>query len=193
MVFLKSILILLWNMLPGFLIVFSIKQLLFFPREEKHFSNGKKIPLTPGFAYKFKNWIMHKIKRLLQDYINDSKNFSEKSRISIWEETFFQNVWDKFEFFENIKYIPHSWKENIRYFFSMVFYEIAKQFLRKFVPYLMDYFEVDKYVELLDKKIDIDLVKKFYCAYIYKYVMLFVLAWGFFNGFWNLIIYLIIK
>lgn len=180
-------------MLPGFLVVFTIKQLLFFPREEKHFSNGKRIPLTPGLAYLGKNWIMHKIKRLLQDYINDTKNFSEKSRISAWEDNLFKNAWDKFEFFDNIRYLPHKWKENIRYLFSLFFYEIAKQFLRKFVPYLMDYFEVDKYVELLDKKIDIDLLKKFYCTYIYKYVLWFVLACGFFVGLWNVIIYLIIK
>jgi len=192
-IILKPIFILLWNMLPGFLIVFSIKQLLFFPREEQRFPNGKKIPLTPGFAYKFKNWGMKKLRRLLQDYINDTLNQEKNSRISIWENTVFQKAWEKFEFCEKIVFLPHKWKEEIRYFFAMIIYEIFKQFLRKFVPYLMNHFEVNKYVELLDKKLNVDLVKDYFCKYIYKYLMLFVLAVGFIVGFWNVIIYIIIK
>ena len=193
MIILKPIFIILWNMLPGFLVIFTIKQLLFFPREEKRFPNGKKIPLTPGFAYKFKVWGMFKIRHLIQDYINDTKNQSENSRISIWENNIFQKAWNKFEFVDKISFLPQKWKDNIRYFFALIIYEITKQFLRKFVPYLMDHFEIDKYVELLDKKVDIDLIKDFFCRYVYKYLMLFVLGIGFIVGFWNVIIYLIIK
>jgi hypothetical protein len=180
-------------MLPGFLVVFTIKQLLFFPTKEKHFGNGKKIPLTPGLVYKGKNWIMDKIKHLIQDYINDTKNKAENSRISIWENNVFKHAWDKFDSVEDWKYLPRKWKEGIHYFLAWIVYEIVSQFLRNFVPYLMERYQIEKYIELVDQKLDVEIVKDYYCNYIYKYVMYFVLACGFGVGFWNMIIYLIVK
>lgn len=193
MVVLKPVFILLWNIFPGVLLTFLIKQALFYPEKEKRFANGKKIPFTPGFAYKAKNWLMYKINRLVQDYINDTKNEDPESRLCKWEDEMFSKAWHKCEFIENIKFLPHKWKENIRFFLASIVYQITKQFLRSFVPYLMDHFEVDRYIELIDKKIDMKMIKFYYVHYIYKYVMYFVLAIGFVVGFWNVIIYLIVK
>ncbi|MCF7793643.1 MAG: hypothetical protein K9M95_07500 [Candidatus Cloacimonetes bacterium] len=193
MAFLKPVFIILWNMLPGFLVTYLIKQALFFPDKEKRFPNGKKVPLTPGFAYKAKNYLIHRITRLVQDFINDSRNNDSESRISKWENDMFHKAWNKFEPIENIKILPHKWKENIRFFFASIIYQLTKQFLRSFVPYLMEHYEVEKYIELIDKKIDMDIIKHYYERYIYRYVMYVVLAIGFVVGLWNVIIYLIVK
>ncbi len=191
--FLKPVFIVLWNMLPGFLVTFLIKQALFYPEREKRFSNGKKIPFTPGLAYKAKNYLMHRIERLVHDYINETKSEDQKSRISRWEDRMFTKAWNKCEFVENIKFLPHKWKENIRFFFASIVYQLTKQFLRSFIPYLMEHLEVTKYLELLDQKIDMEIIKYYYERYIYRNVMYFVLAAGFIGGLWNVIIYFIVK
>ena len=193
MEFLKPIFFILWNMLPGFIIVWAIRLILFNPKYEHHFSGGKKVPLTPGLAYRQKIWIIKKLTRLLEDYVNDTYNQDEDSRISRWEQNIYHKVWSKLEFISDFKYLPKTIKEKIRYFCAFIVYEITKQFLRSFVPYLMDHFAIRKYIVLLDQKLDVDILKKYYIKYVFKYMMLITLAIALIIGIWNIIIYLIIK
>lgn len=193
MVYLKPVFIILWNMLPGFLVTYLIKQALFFPEREKRFANGRKIPFTPGLAYKAKNRLISKLERLVQDYLNDVRNSKEASRLSRWEDEVFKKAWDKCEFIEKIRLLPHKWKESIRFFLASVVYQLVKQFLRSFVPYLMEHYEVGKYIEMINKKIDMDIIRSYFEKYIYRYLMYLVLAIGFIIGLWNVIIYLIVK
>ncbi len=193
MEYLKPVFIILWNILPGFTTVWIIRLLLFNPEYEHHFPNGKKAPLTPGLIYWGKNWLIKKLTSLLEDYIYDTRNMDQESRISKWELTVYRKVWNKMEFISEIKFLPSSWKEKIRYFCAFIIYEITKQFFRSFIPYLMDHFAVRKYVELLDQKLDVDIIKTFYVKYIFKYMMLLSLAIALFISIWNIIIYLIIK
>ncbi|HPR18037.1 MAG TPA: hypothetical protein PLD62_07315 [Candidatus Cloacimonadota bacterium] len=193
MVFLRFLLFIFWNMLPGYLSVFLLKQLLFFPEKEKYFGNGKKIPLTPGFAFKVKNYLIQKITHLVHDYLDDTKNSESDSRISKWETQAFNRAWEKCDYIERIKFLPHKWRESIRFFLASVFYQLVKQFLRSFVPYLMDHFEVEKYIELLDKTIDMKVIKDYFIRYVYRYLLYAVLAIGFIVGLWNAVFYLIAR
>jgi len=77
--------------------------------------------------------------------------------------------------------------------FATIVFEVVKQFLRTFVPYLMEKYEVNKYIELLDKKLDVDIIKEYFNKYVYKYVLMFVLAVHFLIGFGNMLIYLCVK
>jgi hypothetical protein len=137
--------------------------------------------------------VLTKISRVVQDYVNDSKNEEPDSRLSRWENNVFQKAWSKFEFIENIKLLPHSWKENIHFFLASLVYQVAKQFFRSFIPYLMDYYEVGKYVELIDKKIDVEALRVFYERFVYRYAMYLVLIVGSLVGVWNVIIFLIVR
>jgi hypothetical protein len=125
--------------------VFIIKAFLFIPRKEKCLF-GKRVIGTPAFAYRKKIWLIRKLDKMLSDYIRDSKDESGNSRVSKWEQEAFNKAWDKFEFLENIKYLPHVFKEKIRYFLSVIVFEIVKQFLRTFIPYLMEKYEATKYI-----------------------------------------------
>ncbi len=193
MEYLKPVFIILWNMIPGFTTVWLIRLLLFNPKHEHRFPNRKKVPLTPGLAYRSKNWIIKKLSSLLEDYIKDTRNMDKESRISKWELIVYRKVWHKMAFISEIKFLPGSWKEKIRTFCAFIVYEITKQFFRSFIPYLMDHFAVRKYIELLDKKLDVEILKKFYVNYIFKYTMLLSLGIALFISIWNIIIYFIIK
>lgn len=192
MIIIKPLIFIIVNMLFGFLYVFAIKFFLFIPSKKKMIY-GKRIPLTPAYVYRKKIWLIKKIKKMVNDYINDTKDETDDSRITKWEHKVFHKTWDKITFMENLKFIPKSVKNNIRHFISTVVFEVVKQFLRTFVPYLMEKYEVNKYIELLDKKLDVNILKEYFNRYIYKYILMFVLAIHFLIGLGNMIIYLCVK
>ncbi len=193
MAFIRPLSFIFLNVLPGMIVVFSIKAFLFYPKKEKYYFGRKKVPLTPGYAYKKKIWLIRKLSRLLSDYIRDTKDESDSSRISKWEQEAFRKAWKKCEFISNISLLPKAFKEKIRYFISVIVFEIVKQFFRSFVPYLMERYSVEKYVELLDKKLDMEIIRGYFNRYIFKYMLLITLAICLINGLWNMIIYFIIK
>ena len=192
MFIIKPLIFIIVNMLFGFIYVFVIKFFLFIPSKEKKI-NGKRIPLTPAYVYRKKIWLIKKIKKMVNDYINDTKNDTDGSRITKWEHKVFHQTWDKITFMDNLRFIPKSIKNNIKYFFATLVFEVVKQFLRTFVPYLMGKYEVNKYIELLDKKLDVDIIKEYFNKYVYKYILMFVLAVHFLIGLGNMIIYLFVK
>jgi len=192
MFIIKPLIFIIVNMLFGFIYVFAIKIFLFIPSKEKKI-NGKRIPLTPAFVYRKKIWLIKKIKKMVNDYINDTKDDTDDSRIAKWEQKVFQKTWDKITFMDDLKFIPRSIRDNIKYFIATIVFELVKQFLRTFIPYLMEKYELNKYIELLDKKLEVDLIKEYFNKYVYKYVLMFVLAVHFLIGLGNMLIYLCIK
>jgi len=179
-------------MLFGFLYVFAIKFFLFIPSKKKKIF-GKHVPFTPAFVYRKKIWLIKKIKKMVNDYINDIKDDTDGSRITKWEYKVFNQTWDKITFMDNLKFIPKSVKNNIKHFIATLVFEVVKQFLRTFVPYLMGKYELNKYIEVLDKKFDVNIIKEYFNRYVYKYVLMFVLAVHFLIGLGNMIIYLFVK
>lgn len=180
------------NMLFGFLYIFAIKFFLFIPSKEIRI-NKKRLPLTPAFVYRKKIWLFKKIRKLVNDYINDTKDDSDGSRITKWEYKIFHQTWDKITFMEKFHFIPESVKRNIKYFISTMIFELTKQFLRTFIPFVMEKYELNKYIELLDKKLDVDVIKEYFNKFVYKYVLMFVLAIHFLIGLGNMLIYLLVK
>ena len=176
----------------GWSIAFTIKFFLVYPKKEKRIF-GKRIPFTPGFFYRKKLWLINKLEKALNDYLNESISEDENTRIAKWELKAYRDTWDKFDFIDNIIIIPKSFRDNIRLFFAGIVYELVKQFLRTFIPFLMTKYEISKYIQLLDKKLDIEIVKQYFNKYVYKFLLVFLLsvsfAIGLFNGLINFIIF----
>ena len=172
--------------------VFIIKAFLFIPRKEKRLF-GTRVIGTPAFAYRKKIWLIRKLDKMLLDYIRDSRDESQNSRVTKWEQDAFKKAWDKFEFLEKIKFLPRVLIEKIRYFLSVLVFEIVKQFLRTFIPYLMEKYEVKKYIQLLDKKLDMEIIRSYFNRYVYKYMLIVSLTFFSLIGLGNMVIYLIVK
>ncbi len=192
MFIIKPLIFIVVNMLVGFLFVFAIKFFLFIPSEKLKIF-GKHLPFTPAFVYRKKIWLIKKIRKMVNEYINDIKDESDTSRITKWEHKAFHQTWDKITFLDNLRFIPKSIKNNIKHFLATIVFEVVKQFLRTFVPYLMEKYELNKYIELLDEKLDVDVLKEYFNKYVYKYLLMFVLAVHFLIGFGNMLIYIIVK
>jgi len=153
---------------------------------------GKKVPLTPGFAFHKKDWLIQKLSSILSDFLRDCKEEKDESIISKWELEVFKKTWDKLESIENIKFVPRAVKEKIHYFCSVLVYEIVKQFLRSFIPYLIENYKVSKYIDVLSQKLDMNMICGYFNKYVFKYMMLFSLAIHFLIGLGNMIVFLII-
>lgn len=191
MVFLKSLIILVYNLAWGFLIPFSIKCFLFFP-EHRLFVSGKRIPLTPGFFYRKKERLIHKLNSLLDGYLNACRSDDTSTKIAYWERQAFNKTWDSMEGIEKARLIPKVIRDWIRHFFAMLVFELVKQFLRSFIPYLMDHYKIKNCLLLVEQKIDMKVIKNYYNKYIYKFMLYFFLGLNLFIGLGNMIIFLII-
>ena len=153
---------------------------------------SKKVPFTPGFAFRKKDWLIQKLSSILSDFLRDCRDEKDESMISKWELEVFKKTWDKLESIENIKFVPRAVKEKIHYFCSVLVYEIVKQFLRSFIPYLIENYKVSKYIDVLSQKLDMNIICGYFNKYVFKYMMLFSLAIHFLIGLGNMIVFLII-
>ena len=192
MIFIKGLIFLIANMLIAYLLVFSAKAILFYPKRKKYWGS-KQIPFTPGLMYRKQKWLINKLHSLLEDYLKDCKIYSDDSRISKWESNVYDKAWQKFDFFEKPRFIPASIKKIMHYYSSLFVMEFVRQFLRNFVPYLMDRYNINKYVDLVDKKLNVDMILDFFNKKIYKYLLMFFVGIALLIGIFNMIIFFIVN
>ncbi len=189
---LKSIIILILNTSIGILFVIVFRAFFFFPRKSL-FWRGKQIPYTPGLLYRKKDWLIEKISSELHKYLQSAFDLNDtKSKIYQWQEEAYKKSWDKFAFLEKYKYIPYFISSNLRHLFSQFTYEFVKQFFRSFVPFLIEKYRAESYIDLLSEKLDIDIIYEYYNKYIFKYMMIFVGGWFFLTGLLNMIFFWIV-
>ncbi|MBC8384111.1 MAG: hypothetical protein H8E57_01170 [Candidatus Cloacimonetes bacterium] len=191
MIFLKCFAFIVWNLLAGYLIVFTVKAIIFYPTKPVFYRN-KKIPFTPGLAYRKKNWLIKKISGLLSNYLKDCESAELDTRVAKWENEVYKKAWDRLDQIERFKLLPAKFRENIRHFLSMIVYELVRQFLMIFVPYLLDKYKVENYIELVSQKLDVDTILGYFDKYIYRYMLYFSLSFFFLVGFGNMILFIII-
>jgi hypothetical protein len=191
MFFLKSLIFLPANMLVAFLLVYTIRAIVFYPRHEVKL-NGKKIPLTPGLVPKYHIILMDKINDLVYGYLHDCETTGESNRVDNWEEEVFNKCLVWLEKHLVIRIIPMKIMSSVRLFLAGIGREFARQFLRTFIPYLLKHYNLVHYVDVFNEKFTIDFLQGYYDRYIYKYSLYLMLAMGLIIGIVNQIIYLII-
>ncbi len=192
MIFLKGLTFILFNALPGFLIPFGLKMLLFHPREKKWLF-GKPVPLTPGLAPRYKVQLIDKLEALLSEYLHDCHSEDPASRISKWEKEAYGKAWDKLALIDKAQILTQHMKDGLRHSLALIVFEAVKQFFRSFVPFLMERYEVEKYIDLVDEKLDLATIETYYRRYIYKYMLYFFLAVSALIGVANMLYYIIIQ
>jgi len=84
-------------------------------------------------------------------------------------------------------------KDGLRHSLALIVFEAVKQFFRSFVPFLMERYEVEKYIDLVDEKLDLATIETYYRRYIYKYMLYFFLAVSALIGVANMLYYIIIQ
>jgi hypothetical protein len=178
-------------MLVPYVILYTGKTILF--KRQPFVFLGKPMPITQGFLVRKKIWLIQKLRALLCDYIRQA-NAEGMSRgyLKDWEQKIYDFVLSKMDFVNDVPLMPTAWKNKVHVAAAQAVLKIVKQFLHKFVPFLLEHFHVDSYIDLLDYKLDIDIIESYFKRYLYRPLVLFFVGLGFLIGLGNAILYWII-
>jgi len=191
MIFLKSLLFIVWNVAIGFGLVLLVRWLLF--NLKSRFIFGMHIPLTPGFVISKRDWIFNKVRAILHDFLKQTENLNDDhGYLSKWEKMVYDAVMEKVQFMDGWILIPQSWKDKIKQTIAQIARDIARKILRTFIPMLIEQLQVEKRIDDFDEQFSSKVIRQYYNQYVHKYLVYFILVINFLIGITNMILYLII-
>lgn len=191
MLFLKSLSFILWNIALGTALVYSVKWFLFNRKQRKLF--GRKIPLTPGFLVRKREWLFTKARDMLQDYLTQAENRLYKSGFLFkWEKQIWQAAWDNTSFIDDWSLLPKGLKQKLHGWVSSAAKDLASKVLRKMVPHFIEQLRIEHRIDEYDEQFNIDFFYSYFRKYIYKPLLLAFLAINLIVGIMNMILFLII-
>lgn len=187
-IFLKGLLFIVCNMLVAFILIYAVKMFLFKKKPFKFF--GKAIPITQGYLVRKRNWVLNKLRYLLNDYLNQAQDESyPDGYLKKWEQEIHEAVIGKITSMDELYFFPKTWRDKISNLIANLVLKLVKQFLRKFVPFLISNYHLHTYIDLLDKKLDIDILVQYFDKYVYRPVLYVFLAISFLIGVGNMILF----
>ena len=191
MLFLKSLTFILWNVMIGWSILYLVRWFLF--NSKPRFFFRRRIPLTPGFIVRKREWVFNFVRDTLNNYIEQTHNENSKQGyIAAWEKKVKDLAWRKTIFVLQWRFLPHSFREKIRDFQAGLAQKLASTFLRSMVPRLIERFRIEYYIDKFDVQFGIDVIYDFFKRYIYRPVWYVFLALNLLIGIFNMIWFLII-
>jgi len=191
MIFLKSLLFIVWNILVGASIIFLIRWLLF--NVKSRFVFGMHIPLTPGFVIAKRDWLFNKVRAILHDYLDQVDKIADKyGYLSKWEQLVYDTVMEKADFVDDWKLLPRSWKQKIKTMLAQTAQKFARKIFRALIPKLIEQMQVEHRIDDLDEQFSSKIIRQYYNRYVHKYLLYVFIAVNFLIGITNMILYLII-
>jgi hypothetical protein len=190
MLFLKSLLFIVWNIALGLSIVYTLRWLLFNSKARYFF--GKRIPLTPGFIVKYREWLFTKARDILHDYLEQAANPQMSGYLAKWEAKIRDMLMQKTDFVDSWRFVPRKIRETIRLKIVDAFTGIASNLLRKTVPRMAEQLRVEHRIDEFDLQFSSDFFLRYYNQYVHKYLAYFFMGLNLIIGLMNMIFYLII-
>lgn len=191
MLFLQSLLFIVWNIVLGLLVIYLVKWLLFNPKPR--FIFGKKVWLTPGLIVSKREWLFNKARFLLHDYLRQAENSHDRNGyLAKWEDQAHEFLWEKTDFVDSWRFVPAKLKNGIRRKVVEGLVGIVSKLLRKTVPRLAEQLRVEHRLDDYDFQFSIEFFRKYYNKYVHKYLVYFFIAVNFIIGVANMILFLII-
>lgn len=191
MIFLKSLLFIVWNVLIGAGMIFTVRWLLF--NQKSRFIFGGHIPLTPGFIVSKRDWVFNKVRAILHDFLEQADRVTGNyGYLYKWEKGVYDAVLDKADFVDNWKFIPGAWRLKIRKAFAKAARDLASKILRKFIPRLIEQLQVENRIDSFDEQFSSKVLRQYYNQYVHKYLLYFFVAVNVLIGITNMILFWII-
>lgn len=190
MIFLKSLIFIVWNMAIGASLVLIVNWFLF-NRQRRLF--GMRSVLTPGFIVRKREWIFNKVRDLLHDYLEQAEDkLNKHGYLAKWEAMVRNAVWEKTSFIEGWKLLPHSIKQKIHNAITDAVRDVVSKILRRTIPKFIEQWRVEYRIDEFDEKFSIEFIYGYWKRYALKPALYFMLALNFLIGITNMILYWII-
>ncbi len=191
MIFLKSLIFIAYNIALGMLFLLALRWFLFNARERRFL--GVKVPLTPGFLVRKRDWLFTKARDILLDYLNQAGREDLKTGyLHKWEEQVRTAVWDQTIFIDEWPILPQGLKTKLHGAVSSAAKSIASKVLRKTVPHFIEQWRLEHRIDEFDEKFSVEFIYKYFRQYVFKPLVYAFLAINFIIGIENMILYLIL-
>lgn len=190
MIFLKSLLFIVWNIAIGVFLINLVRWALF--NLKSRFVFGVHIPLTPGFLIAKRDWVFNKVRAILHDFLDQVDSPRTFGYLSKWEKLVFDTVWEQVQFIDEWKLLPRLWKTKIRTFIAQIIKDIVTKVLRQLIPKMIEQLQVEHRIDDFDEQFSSKIIRQYYNQYVHKYLIYFVMALNLLIGISNMILYLII-
>lgn len=195
MFWLRIIVILLLNVIFGYLIVYSLKFMLFYPRRKLYFL-GRPVPLTPGLLPRYKERYYSLCLFHLQKFLGGIEDFTESSLVTKIEGYLIDNLNSYINDFKQKSKLYSSlpfFRSKLDKLLNFLVVFISRKLVRDLVPILLEKYEVRNKLDLLAQKIDINFLYRVFNRYVYKYMLLFSIIVFALIGFLNMIFFLLVN
>lgn len=191
MIFLKSLIFIAYNIALGMLFLLFLRWFLFNAKERRFL--GIKVPLTPGFLVRKREWLFNKARDILLDYLNQAgREDMESGYLHKWEEQVKDAVWGQTVFIDELPVLPQVLKTKLHSVIASVAKGIASQVLRKAVPHFIEQWRIEHRIDEFDEKFSVEFIYKYFKQYVFKPLVYAFLAINFIIGIENMILYLIL-
>jgi len=191
MIFLKSLLFIVWNIALGLSLVFLFKWFLF--NAKPRFIFGKRIPFTPGFFVAKREWLFSKVRDLLHDYLDQAAHLNTGNGYLVkWLGKIRQFLWQKTDFVQEWKFLPNKLKTTIRTKIVDAFANLATNLLRKTVPRLIEQLRIEHRIDEYDFQFSVEFFYGYFRKYVYKPLIIAFAVLNLIIGIMNMLLFLII-
>jgi len=191
MEFLLSLTFIAWNIALGLAIIYMIKWLLFNPRQRRFL--GRRVPLTPGYVIRKRDWLFNKVHDILQDYLDQANDLLNRDGyLAKWERMVFDEVLKRTTYINGWQLLPRKWKEKIREFFAHAIQNLVRWILRKIVPDMIAKYRLEFWIDEYDEQFNARVIYSYFHRYVYRYLRYFIIGINLLIGIANMIWYLIL-
>ncbi|MFA5498997.1 MAG: hypothetical protein WC327_05565 [Candidatus Cloacimonadia bacterium] len=149
--------------------------------------------MTPALLYRWKGWLIDKLRKMLYEFLRDCEDKELDSRVKRLEERVYKKIWEKMDVVNRARYLPKFIARYVQAIIAQIVYEFVSYFIRTFIPYLIEEYRIERYIDLLEIKLDVGIVEKYYDRYVHRFLCYFSLFIFIFIGFYNSVIYLLIR
>lgn len=176
----------------GLLFLYLFKWFFFLSKPVYIF--GKKMPLTPGLLHRKKKWLINKLYQIIKEYLQFAMDEMDRYNYLARFEDKLNKQYQDFvsPLLDNVP-LPRFLKTKFEKWIFSFGKMLIRKLLRSFIPWIIEQADLQGKVQLLDDKLDIFMIERYFNEYVFKYLRYFTIAFWGLTGLLNVFIFSIVS